>query len=267
MMIYDAHCHVDFATDPSALAEGLASAGVRVASATVMPSGYRKALRVLGGFSNVRIGLGLHPWWVADGRLSSGDVQEFCGLASQGRPFISEVGLDFSPRCLDRSISAGLADSCEQAKELQLGAFREAMAACAGRGLFVSLHSVKAEQFVLDVLEQTDVAASCSCVFHGFAGPQDQLFRALDMGCYVSVGPRMLSTKRGKAYAKVIPAERILLETDAPSSQGVSVQACAMRGALERCLDDLADIRGLDAHAKRAFACQIEETSCRLLGF
>ena len=267
MMLYDAHCHVDFATDPAALAEGLASAGVRVASATVTPSGYRKALHVLGGFSNVRIGLGLHPWWVADGRLSSRDVQEFCSLASAGQPLISEVGLDFSPRCLERSISAGLADFCEQAKELQLEAFRKAMLACVGHGLFVSLHSVKAEECVLDVLEQTGVASTCSCVFHGFAGSQDQLFRALDMGCYVSVGPRMLSTKRGKAYAKIIPAERTLLETDAPSSQGIAMQACAMRDALACCLDDLADMRGLDAHAKEAFVRQMEETSRRLLGF
>lgn len=40
------------------------------------------------------------------------------------------------------------------------------------------------------------------------------------MGCWFSVGERMLATKRGRAYVQSIPSDRLLLETDAPPVGG-----------------------------------------------
>ena len=267
MTLYDSHCHVDFATNPVELAEGLASLDVRAVSATVTPSAYARASRLLGGFDNIQVGLGLHPWWVADGRLSLHDACEFQNILSSGVSFVSEVGLDFSPRCLASSVNKGVASSSDQVKEVQLEAFRTVISACVGHASFVSIHSTKAESAVLDVLEDAGLAHACTCVFHGFGGSQDQLSRALDMGCYVSVGPRMLASKRGKAYAKIIPAERILLETDAPSSEGSFASASSMRNAMLQGLESLFQIRGLEGSDRDAFVELMEKTSSSLLGF
>ena len=36
------------------------------------------------------------------------------------------------------------------------------------------------------------------------------------MGCWFSVGPAMLNTKKGIALASIIPKDRVLTETDGP---------------------------------------------------
>ncbi len=43
-----------------------------------------------------------------------------------------------------------------------------------------------------------------------------QLKRAISLGCWFSVGPAMLATKKGKSLVKEMPKERILTETDGP---------------------------------------------------
>ena len=42
-------------------------------------------------------GIGLHPWWLADGRCGPAEVNLLCEVAAQER-YIGEVGLDFSAR-------------------------------------------------------------------------------------------------------------------------------------------------------------------------
>ena len=267
MILYDAHCHLSFSKDPLRLVEGLESLGVRAVSATVTPSEYREAFRFFEPFEHVRVGLGFHPWWVADGRLSEEDLQDFEALASSGLRFVSEVGLDFAPKRLEASVSAGLARNSEEAKQVQVEAFQRVMTACGDRVSYVSLHSVKAEREVLGVLQQSGVLQHAACVFHGFGGPQDQLLRALDMGCYVSVGPRMLSTKRGRAYVKSIPLEKMLLETDAPSREGSSVEPRSIRAMLEEVFGAIAEIKVFGPSSHERLADALEETSARVLGF
>ncbi|MDQ9893106.1 hypothetical protein RFZ55_12295, partial [Acinetobacter baumannii] len=46
---------------------------------------------------NVRVGVGLHPWWIADGRCGEIEIEQAAQLAAASR-FIGEVGLDFGPR-------------------------------------------------------------------------------------------------------------------------------------------------------------------------
>ena len=115
---------------------------------------------------------------------------------------VGEVGLDFSV-------------SHAASKEAQLQAFEAIASACAQvGGKALSIHSVQAAGEALDILEKTKCLASCDCIFHWFSGTGDQFIRARNAGCYFSFGPRALNTKRGRAYASQIPAERLLRETD-----------------------------------------------------
>ena len=43
-----------------------------------------------------------------------------------------------------------------------------------------------------------------------------ELKRAVEMGCYFSINPRMFKTKSGIEIIKRIPIERVVLESDAP---------------------------------------------------
>ena len=59
-----------------------------------------------------------------------------------------------------------------------------------------------------------------------------------------SIGPRQLATKRGREYARQLPAQRILLETDADGSKPFT--ADDWNAALESALATLNEIKGFD---------------------
>lgn len=232
MRLFDMHCHVDFAPNAASLAAGLNELGVSAFSATVTPEGYERAVQELAACGNVRVALGLHPWWVAEGESDGANraLERFEHLVGLTR-FVGEIGLDFGARHV-------------ASREAQERAFDRVVSACANLGgKVLTLHAVRAAGAVLDALERHRATEDSACVFHWFSGSSDDLQRAIRLGCFFSVGPRMLATKRGRAYAQAVPRERLLLETDEPSAPGASLEAGAWRGLLERALVDLADLR------------------------
>ena len=73
----------------------------------------------------------------------------------------------------------------------------------------------------------------------------------------------MLATKRGREYARQIPLDKLLLETDAPKELGDPGDAQALAGELTQTLDMLDDIR---IERKELLAGSIAQTSQELLG-
>ena len=56
---------------------------------------------------NIRVGLGAHPWYTSDGRVTQKDIELLLELMEQ-TPYIGEIGLDFSSRyCVDGLRFAG----------------------------------------------------------------------------------------------------------------------------------------------------------------
>lgn len=260
--LFDMHCHLDFAPDPTLAAAAARDAGMGALSVTVTPEGYADASRQLAAFGNVRVALGLHPWWVADGRCGEEAVSRFEQLAPQVR-FVGEVGLDFGARCAS-------------AREAQLAAFERVAAACAEAAgsrtpqgaasaasagpSVISLHAVRAEREVLDVLARYDLTRRCACVFHWFSGPFDQLQRAVRVGCWFSMGARMLASRRGREYARAVPEDRLLLETDLPAGPGHPLAPEEQRASL------LEALAGLEAARGARVGAQVAQASARLLG-
>ena len=208
----DMHCHLDFSSDMAALARLAQAHGVAAFSNTVTPEGYLAAHDALAGFPNVRVGVGLHPWWVADGRCGAEQVELACRLIQETR-FVGEVGLDFAPRR-------------EGTFETQLDAFERIIGACCAQGgKVISIHAVRSATAVLDVLERHGATRSSACILHWFSGSSQELARARELGCHFSVNPNMLATKRGRAYVRQIPPGRLLLETDLPDEGTDAAQA------------------------------------------
>ena len=208
----DMHCHLDFSSDMAALARLAQAHGVAALSNTVTPEGYLAASEALAGFLNVRVGVGLHPWWVADGRCGAEQVELACRLIQETR-FVGEVGLDFAPRR-------------EGTFETQLDAFERIVdACCAQGGKVISIHAVRSATAVLDVLERHRATRSNACILHWFSGSSQELARARELGCHFSVNLNMLATKRGRAYVRQTPPERLLLETDLPDERTDAAQA------------------------------------------
>lgn len=252
------HCHLDRIVDAGEVAAAADGLGLAILCAPVTPADTRAARGVLEGRANVRVGAGLHPWWIDSGVCGEPEMREAAELAASSR-FVGEVGLD-----LGRAHGASAA--------AQGGAFERIVAACAAHpvaGRVLSIHAVRSAGAVLDLLESAglvgagEVAAMTTCVFHWFSGTGDELVRARRLGCSFSVNPMMLATRRGREYARQIPEERLLLETDAPPGLDTPYAADEIAASLEGVLDALAEIRRAD---RDALALRIAHRSAELLG-
>ena len=96
---------------------------------------------------------------------------------------------------------------------------------------------------MLDVLERTGASERCRCVLHWFAGSSDELWRAVRLGCRFSLGERSLATRRGREYARILPADRLLTETDLPEGEGARSSASDVVASLERAVSSIATAR------------------------
>lgn len=200
----DLHIHLDQFDDPVAAAADAEQADTALLCATTTPQGYLVARALLAQSPNVRVAAGLHPWWL-DGRCSNDDIAMLEDLVEHER-FIGEVGLDFMEK-----------HAAKETWELQEVAFRRVCSVageCGGKVL--TIHSVRAAATVLDILEETGCLQNCTCILHWFSDSADLMWRAIRDGCWFSLGERSLATGKGREYIKLIPRDRLLLETDMP---------------------------------------------------
>ena len=232
LRLIDAHCHVGWFANPAALAREAAGMGLGFLSVTVTPEEFRALDTVLAGEKNVALAAGLHPWWVR----KAADADALCELLPDVR-WVGEIGLDAAPRHV-------------ATWDAQLAAFSRVCATCAETSSaevpkVLSIHAVRCAGTVLDVLEQTGAAASCRCVLHWFSGSSEELWRAARLGCLFSLGERSLATRRGREYARILPAERLLIETDLPEGKNSPTTADDVIDSLNRALTDIATARNL----------------------
>lgn len=248
--LYDMHCHVGSLANANEFARQADRLGITLLNVTVSPADAAACER-LANHSNVYRACGLHPWWIANGVCDEQDAARAAALCAASR-YVGEIGLDFAG---DRAASA----------HRQLAAFEQIVQACAESPVekrLLSIHAVRSASCVMDTLQRFNLMCNAACIFHWFSGTSDELARARSMGCYFSINPRMLATKRGREYARQIPLDRILLETDAPAEFGTRGDAAAHARTLLGMLDTLGEIRS----ESRGFITErIERTSEELL--
>lgn len=239
---FDAHVHANLMDSPLNVARSSNEAELGLFTCGVTPHDYLKLAPQLSQ-NNIRVGLGAHPWYISDGRVTEKDLELLLELMGE-TPYIGEIGLDFSSRyCVD-----GL-------QELQVKAFtkictRTAELSHNGQPRVLSMHTVRSVDAVLDILEQTEAAQACIPIIHWFSGSSDELQRAIKLGCWFSVGEMSLKTKRGREYAKVYPKDKLLTETDLPSSDHTDISASDIVDSLKRALNGLSEARGYSVQSE-----------------
>ena len=236
---FDTHCHLDLMLSPDAAASESAALGLGLFDCGVDPRDFATAKKRAGRYPNIIAGAGLHPWWLADGRCGPAEVNLLCEVAARER-YIGEVGLDFSARF------AG-------SEPLQIQAFDrlcDTLAQHPLTGRVISIHAVRSAGTVLDALESygllTPSPNSPAIIFHWFSGASNEFDRARNAGCYFSVNERMLATKRGREYARQIPLDRLLLETDAPAEPNTETSAQSLIRSLTRTSEHIASLKNCD---------------------
>lgn len=194
----DFHAHLDLYPDPVAVVERCRQEGAYVLSVTTTPSAWLGTKRLAAGAPRIRTALGLHPQ-VAHLRMR--ELSLFDTLLANAA-YVGEIGLeggkDWRPHYADQLIVFDhILKSCERAG-----------------GRVLSIHSRQAATDVLNMLE--DHPRCGTPILHWFTGSQKELARAIDLGCWFSVGPAMLKSANGKSLASAMPKERVLTETDGP---------------------------------------------------
>ena len=234
--LFDAHCHLDLMARPDAVADEATALGMGLFDCGVDPRDFASANKRARSRSNIFAGIGLHPWWLADGRCGAAEINLLCKVAAQER-FIGEVGLDFSARC------AGSEPLQTQALDQLCNALVHYPLA----GRVISIHVVRSTGTVLDVLGSHELLApspdSPAIIFHWFSGTSNEFVRARNAGCYFSVNERMLASKRGREYARQIPLDRLLLETDAPAEPNTETSAQSLIRSLTRTSERIASLK------------------------
>ncbi|MFK3889221.1 Qat anti-phage system TatD family nuclease QatD [Sphingomonas sp. NPDC079357] len=197
----DFHCHLDLYPDPHGVARACAESGLYVLSVTTTPSAWSGTAALAQGAPRIRTALGLHPQ-IAHQR--KGEVQLFERLIGETR-YVGEIGLDGAPEF-------------KRHWEDQTFVFGRVLDICsAAGGRVLSLHSRRAATPVLDAIEARPGVGTP--ILHWFSGTHRELARAVDLGCWFSVGPAMLRSDKGRELAKRMPRDRLLTESDGPFAQ------------------------------------------------
>lgn len=194
----DFHCHLDLYPDPEMAVRLANESGIYVLSVTTTPKAWRQTSSLAKNCPRIRTALGLHPQLAHERHH---ELPLFEGLIGETN-YVGEVGLDGLPEWKPH---AGI----------QRRVFEAVLRISAkSGGRVLSIHSRRAVDDVLQCLRaQPDAGLP---ILHWFSGTRSQLNRALAQGCWLSVGPPMLRSDKGRALVASVPRDRILTETDGP---------------------------------------------------
>ena len=220
-IFYDAHQHFHFeALTPhrAAVDAALRTAGVRRAVVNgTSEEEWPVVSELAGRYDWVLPSYGVHPW-DAGNRSPNWLAVLRTRLLAEPHAAIGEIGLD---RWIIDGVKPGdpriaglrLAPLAEQGEVLaaQLGLGAELNRACA-------IHCVQAFGALLEVLQKSPLPAA-GFLLHGYTGPAEMLGQFTELGAYYSFNLQLLEPRHADRLEnfRQIPADRLLVETDAPA--------------------------------------------------
>lgn len=208
----DSHCHLagpEFAGNLAGVVSRATAAGITGALVILAADDDDECGRagaVQDAWPGVRFSIGVHPH--AAGRFADQPARAVSAVerrfdAIPGARALGEIGLDyhydFAPR------------------DVQQEVFRAQIGLARRRGLPIVIHTREAEDDTFRILadERADGTAG---VFHCFTGDRATARRALDAGFHLSLAGIVTFPRADelRAVARLVPMERLLIETDSP---------------------------------------------------
>ena len=206
-MLIDSHCHLDFpdfADELDAVVGRARMAGIaRLVTISTRVARQAQVLAIAERFADVFASVGTHPHYAQE----EFDVTAAELVAHTRHPKIvalGEAGLDYH---YDRS-----------PRPAQETGFRTHIAAARETGLPLVIHSRDADADTARILEEETGQGAFPAVLHCFTGGRELARRAIALGLFISF-TGILTFKNSnelRAIAAELPADRILVETDAP---------------------------------------------------
>jgi len=206
-MLVDSHCHLDFPDFADTLDDVVTRARAadigRIVSISTRVARHDGLVAIAERFPDVFCSVGTHPHHAHE----EPDVTTADLIARTRHPkvvAIGEAGLDyhydFSPR------------------DAQERGFRRHIAAARESGLPLVIHAREADADVARILEEESGKGPFPAVLHCYTGGRDLARRAIALGLSISF-TGILTFKNSaelREIAAELPADRIMVETDAP---------------------------------------------------
>ena len=236
-MLIDSHCHLDFdalAGDLDGVLARAQAAGVTgMVTISTRVEQFDRITSIAEAHDNVWCSVGTHPHHADEElHISADDL----------------IRLSAHPKCVAIG-EAGLDYFYDNApRDAQATGFRRHIAAARQTGLPLVIHSRAADEDMAQILEEETGQGPFPFVLHCFSSGANLARRGLALGGYLSFSG-IITFKNAEEIREVAgfaPADRILVETDAPylapvPHRGQSNEPSFVRHTAER----LAEVRGV----------------------
>lgn len=207
MKFIDTHLHLQdykakFATD--IMTEAITAGVEGFVCASVTEKDWGEVAELAEQFpTNIIPAFGIHPWY-AETAVEGWEMRLSVFLERCPQALIGESGLD------KLKVSEDEPQSTIFVKQAEL--------ACKYRRPQI-IHSVRAQS----LLEKYWSVLPQKFVLHSYNGKPELLKQAVDRGGYISFSPSILNNPAKEKIIKAVPVERLLIETDAPGKNEMSV--------------------------------------------
>lgn len=206
-MLVDSHCHLDFpdfADDLDGIVARAEAAGVeRIITISTRVRRIAALQAITERFANVYCSVGTHPHQADEEDGITAD--ELIALTRHPKTVaLGEAGLDYF---YDNSSRAA-----------QERGFRAHIAAARATGLPLVIHTREADEDCGRILDQEMAKGPFRAVLHCYTGGRDLAMKAIAHGLSISF-TGILTFKNSQAIRDIaaeLPADRIMVETDAP---------------------------------------------------
>lgn len=238
MPIFDSHAHYDadaFDADRDVVLSALPSQDVcAVVQCATDPDSIQKSLAMAEQYPYVRVAVGIHPEAVAQATPEWLDAVR-AAAAHPAVCAIGEIGLDYyweenAPR------------------EVQLDWCRKQIELAQELDLPVILHDREAHEDTFHLLREMRPRG----VVHCFSGSAEMARQITDLGMYIGLGgaTTFKNARKPVEVAAVVPADRLLLETDAPYMAPVPLRGKRCDSSMiAHTAARIAEIRGVETDA------------------
>lgn len=206
-MLIDSHCHLNFPHFEGILDDVITRA--KEMDVTYMQtictkmSEFQAILAIAEQYPNIWCSVGVHPNHVEEEALVT--AQQLVSCAQHNKVIgLGETGLDY------------YRDSSDRKKQQQ--SFIEHIKASRQTGLPVIVHTREADEDTIAILKEQMQEGVFPGLIHCFTSSHWLAEQAIDLGFYISISG-IVTFKNAKDLqesVKLIPLERLLVETDAP---------------------------------------------------
>lgn len=206
-MLVDSHCHLDFKVfdddhDGVIARASAAGVGTMLTIGTTF-QGFPGVRAIAEAHDDIFCSVGVHPH-EADAHTEV-EAAHLAKLAEHPKVVgIGETGLDYH---YDHS-----------ARDEQKRCFRAHLTAARETGLPAIIHSRNAEADTGDLLAEAVAAGPVTGVLHCFSATRELAERCLELGFHISFSGIVTfkSAEELREVARMVPLDRLLVETDAP---------------------------------------------------